>query len=219
MSAELERELKQLRSALRTMARETETRVQTALEAWFAWDVELARSIRVADSAIDQMELNIENECLGILARHQPVASDLRFVMATLRINTSFERIADLARSIAKRVIRLSERGPKVNPPPAAESMGQAVCEMVKNVINSLEKQDVELARFVRRSDSFVDERNKELFDWALAQIETDPENAGGYMTTVLMARTLERIGDLAGNIAEDIMFVVGGSVVRHSPL
>jgi phosphate transport system protein len=165
------------------------------------------------------MELNIENECLGILARHQPVASDLRLVMATLRINTSFERIADLARSIAKRVIRLSERGPKVNPPPAAESMGQAVCEMVKNVITALDKNDVELARYVRRSDSFVDERNKELFDWALNQIEVDSENAGGYMTTVLMARTLERIGDHAGSIAEDIMFIVGGSVVRHSPL
>lgn len=219
MSAELEREIKHLKSALLIMARETESRVQTALEAWFAWDVELARSIRIADNAIDQMELNIENECLGILARHQPVASDLRLVMATLRMNTSFERIADLARSIAKRVIRLSERGPKVNPPASAESMGQAVCEMVKNVITALEKNDVELARYVRRSDAFVDERNRELFDWALKQIEEHADNAGGYMTTVLMARTLERIGDLAGNIAEDIMFIVGGSVVRHSPL
>jgi phosphate transport system protein len=165
------------------------------------------------------MELDIENRCVGLLVRHQPVASDLRLVMATLRINTSLERIADLARSIAKRVIRLSERGPKVNPPPAAESMGQAVCEMVKNMIEALEKQDVELARFVRRSDAFVDQRNRELFDWALAKIDEDPELAGGYMTTVLMSRTLERIGDLAGNIAEDIIFVVGGSVVRHSPL
>jgi len=219
MSVELIREVKQLESSLRVMARETEARVQTALEAWFAWDVELARSIRVADAAIDQMELDIENKCVGLLVRHQPVASDLRLVMATLRMNTSFERIADLARSIAKRVIRLAERGPKVNPPPAAESMGQAVLEMVKNVIAALDKNDVELARYVRRSDSFVDERNKELFDWALKQIEEDPENAGGYMTTVLMARTLERIGDHAGNIAEDIMFIVGGSVVRHSPL
>ncbi|MFU8828763.1 MAG: phosphate signaling complex protein PhoU [Phycisphaerales bacterium] len=219
MSTELVREVKELESALLTMARETETRVQTALESWFAWDVELARSIRAADSAIDQMELDIENRCVGLLVRHQPVASDLRLVMATLRINTSLERIADLARSIAKRVIRLSERGPKVNPPPAAESMGQAVCEMVKNMIDALEKQDVELARFVRRSDAFVDQRNRELFDWALAKIDEDPEHAGGYMTTVLMSRTLERIGDLAGNIAEDIIFVVGGSVVRHSPL
>ncbi|MCA9293615.1 MAG: phosphate signaling complex protein PhoU [Phycisphaerales bacterium] len=218
MTLELDRELATLRAALRAMAESAQTRLATALEAWMTWDIDLAQSIRTADDEIDQLEVNIENECMAILAKHSPVASDLRYVVAALRINTSFERIADLARSVAKRVIRLDRDDQHPTPPQALETMGEAVKEMLSNTMRALENRDVELARFVRKSDAFVDDRNREVFEWVAESTHKEPARAEAFISVLMIARSLERIGDICANIAEDIMFAVGGSIVRHTP-
>lgn len=218
MTLELDRELATLRSALRAMAESAQTRVSTAIEAWMTWDIDLAQSIRSADDEIDRLEVNIESECMAILARHSPVASDLRYVVAALRINTAYERIADLARSIAKRVIRLDRNHDHPKPPAAIETMAEATREMLGNVTRALETRDVELARFVRKSDSFVDERNREVFEWVAESCHREPTRAESFISVLMIARSLERIGDICASIAEDIMFAVGGAIVRHTP-
>lgn len=218
MTAELERELATLRSAIRAMAESAETRVATAIEAWLTWDIDLAQSIRSADDEVDRLEVNIESECMAILAKHSPVASDLRYVVAALRINTAFERIADLARSIAKRVIRLDNYDDHPKPPAALELMADAVKETLTNTTRALENRDVELARYVRKSDQYIDERNREVFEWVADSVQAEPKRTEAFISVLMIARSLERIGDICANIAEDIMFAVGGAIVRHTP-
>lgn len=219
MSATLIRDIDELSDRLRVMGQCAELRVQTALEAWWTWDTDLAAAIKAADDEIDRMDINIDSECVRIIAQHQPVASDLRLILATMRINTSLERMADLARSIAKRVLRLSENGPKVDPPETAKTMGDAVLEMVSGCMKAYAERDIELARYVRKSDIFVDQRNRELYTWAMESAAEQPALARGFVETLTMTRTLERIGDLSANIAEDVIFAVGGSIVRHTPI
>jgi phosphate transport system protein len=253
--SELTREIQQLEAALSYMGAAVETRVATALEAWFSWDADLARSIRQADDEIDRMDVEIEERCMQILALHQPVASDLRTVLAVLRIVTNLERGADLARSIAKRVIKLSNTpastqppaeplsahedtehpdthepltastpsprpgSARVEPPDVVLTMGEGVVEMLREAMLAFDKGDIERARAVRRRDLHIDELNRTVFRWAVDGTQRDPERTEGYFGTIVMARALERIGDMAANIAEDIIFAVGGSVVRHSPI
>ena len=218
MSLDLDRELATLRAALRAIADAAETRLATAIEAWVRWDIDLAQSIRSADDEVDRLENNIEAECMAILAKHSPVASDLRYVVAALRINTSYERVADLARSVAKRVIKIDRADDRPTPPAALETMAEAVREMLRNATRALENRDVELARYVRKSDAFVDQRNREVFEWVAESIQREPTRTEAFISVLMIARALERIGDIAANIAEDITFAVGGSIVRHTP-
>jgi phosphate transport system protein len=230
VSVELRREIQQIEASVAAMARAVETRVQTALEAWASWDADLASSIRQADDEIDRMDIEIEERCVTVLALHQPVASDLRTVLAILRIVTSLERAADLARSIAKRVLKLtahdkrgrpdaSRRFMAIDPPEAVIKMGNGALKMIRDTMRALENDDVELARSVRRQDPEIDEANRAVFRWAVEGVQKDPAAAEAYFSTIVMARAIERIGDMAANIAEDVIYAVGGSVVRHSPI
>jgi len=268
VSTELKREIDQIEAALTLMAQAVEVRVSTALEAWFAWDEDLARSIRQADDEIDRMDVEIEEHCTQVLALHQPVASDLRFVLAALRIVTNLERAADLARSIAKRVIKLGNlpvgstgdeamppggaeagsgsegsaiesadgghdrgmrngsstsgsggRSVRVDPPESVKQMGEGVLRMLHEVMLAFHNEDIEGARAVRRRDLHIDQLNRDVFRWAVEGTQRDPERTEGYFGTIVMARALERIGDTCANVAEDVIFAVGGSVVRHSPI
>jgi len=219
MPEELTREIDQLRAAVTAMGQAAEARVHTAVEAWLAWDADLAASIRAADDEVDRMDVDIEERCMHILACHQPVASDLRTVMTALRMITSLERTADLARSIAKRVIKLHATDHQTDPPRSIADMGETVASMLADAMRAFEKRDIELARTVRRRDALVDRLNREIFAWAVEQTERDPARTKGYFGTIVMARALERIGDMAANIAEDTIFATGGSVVRHAPI
>lgn len=219
MPEELKREIDQLRAAIEAMGHAAENRVHTAMEAWLAWDADLARSIRAADDEIDRMDVDIEERCMHVLARHQPVASDLRVVMTTLRMITALERTADLARSIAKRIIKLHATDQQTDPPRNVVEMGDTVASMLADCLRAFRDGDIELARDVRRRDAIVDRHNRDIFAWAVEQTEQDPARTKGYFGTIVMARALERIGDMAANIAEDTIFATGGSVVRHAPI
>ncbi len=219
MPDELQRELRSIRHALEAMAHASEARVATCLEAWLNADTDLACSICNADDEIDRMDVDIEERCIRLIACHQPVATDLRHVIATLRIITSLERTADLARSISKRVIKLNAAATFAQPPDVVVTMGAGVTEMLEATTRALDTEDIELARTVRRKDRFVDQCNRDIFAWAIEQSESDPSKVEGHFGTIVMARNLERIGDMAANIAEDVIFAIGGSVVRHAPI
>ncbi len=210
-------EMNALRASLNRMANQVETRVQATLDAWLNHQSDLADSVRHADDEIDQLELDLEAQCMEIMVRQQPVARDMRFLIASLRIIHALERMADLARSISKRVMKL-ERGESVVPPPVAQPMAQTVRGMTRDLIVALRDLDVETAAKIRLTDRAVDRYNKDVFRWAAERVGADPDGAEDYLNTLILCRNLERIGDLAANAAEDIIFAVEGDVVRHTP-
>lgn len=211
----IEQELVAIRRAVLSMGASTEMRVNNAFDAFLSHNASLARSVRAGDSEIDEMELSLEAECVKLLALQQPVARDLRVILAVMRINTTLERMADLARSIAKRTIKLSKVR-AIDYPEDARAMCNAVRRMVSDVIKAFADNDRTLADRVRSADKYVDERNRELFAWAAQHSASDSDNAIAYIHALVAIRAIERIGDLAANISEEILFALDGDVVRH---
>ncbi len=215
MTEELSNELARLRRDLLAMARSVAQRTRTAFDAARTGDVDLAMKVRKGDRAIDLMELDIDSECLRILALHTPVASDLRYVLAVLRIDQGLEHIADHAKKIAKRVIDLKDQ-PPINTPAFLETMARAAQRMLDNTIEALAQEDVSLARQVLVEDDIVDQRNREAFLWAIKSLAEQGHEPRAILDIQSIARSIERIGDYCSSIAEDLIFAVDGSVVRH---
>lgn len=217
MSQELELELVRLRRELLIMSASTEARVSESFQSLLDRDYKLADHVRTSDDEIDKMEVDIESACLRILALFQPLASDLRFVLAAMRINTALERMADLARSVAKRAMKLAER-PPITIPVELREMADSTRKGVGDVMLALSQQDAELAKQVRRNDHLIDAKNRELYAWVIREIPGHVDQVQPILDMLLAARTIERIGDTASQIAEDVIFMVGGSIVRHTP-
>jgi phosphate transport system protein len=216
MGIALVTELVEVRRMILTMAAAVEQQVDRALRALQTKDIALAREVRDGDAEINQVELDIENECLRIFALTHPVAGDLRFVMAVLRMNSNLERIGDKAKSIAKRVIDLTDCAPLPMPPGISE-MAREARVMLGNALTALANEDADLARNVRRSDDLVDDMQRKVFTWAHLEIPRHVETTQAVIDVLSIARALERIADLSTNIAEDVIFLVEGSVVRHT--
>lgn len=195
-----------------------ESRVAQSFEALLDRKLSVAREVRSGDDEMDKMEVDIESECLRILALDAPVASDLRFVLASMRINSSLERIADMARAVAKKAIKL-EKLPHVDYPPCVRDMADLVLLMVREACKALAEDSLELATAVRRRDNQVDQKNKEFFGWVVAELAGGSANVEAVIHMLIVGRTIERIGDLAVTIAEDVIFAVGGEIVRHTPV
>ncbi|TVQ30167.1 MAG: phosphate transport system regulatory protein PhoU [Phycisphaeraceae bacterium] len=218
MTEKTQMDLMHLRRALLTMGASTESRVNRAFEALFTQNVELARNVRESDDEIDKMELDVENECIEILALDQPLANDLRFVLTSMRIGASLERIADLARTVAKGVIKVGTE-PPTQYPDSLREMAKMAQSMVGDVLRALSDNDVKLAEDVHRRDDFVDQKNKEFFAWVVRTISEEEHDVRVMIRILLIGRTIERLADIAGNIAEDVIYCVRGSVVRHSEI
>ncbi|MHC4990335.1 MAG: phosphate signaling complex protein PhoU [Planctomycetota bacterium] len=216
MPANLQVEVTDLRRAILTMAASVEQRVARAVRSLTERDHELAQGVRTGDPEIDRMEVDIESECLRILALIQPVARDLRFVMAVLRMNTDLERTGDLAKGIAKRVLDL-ETLPPTAVPSILPDMASAALQMFRDAVTALANEDVDLCRRIRHADDTVDEKLRELLAWAQQEMPRKPEAARAVIDVLSVARKLERIGDMATNIAEDVVFAVEGSIIRHT--
>jgi phosphate transport system protein len=212
----LSEELISLRRAILTMAAEVDQRVEKAIDAMLNHNQAAAWEVRRGDDAIDRMELNIEEECLQCLALAQPVAKDLRFILAIMRINSELERIGDMALSISKRALDLDRHVP-IAMPLSLVSMAEETRRMFSNAISALADNDAELALAIRRADSRVDELQKEVFTWVQMEIRREVESTEAAIDVLSVARKLERIADLCTNIAEDIIFLIEGTVVRHS--
>ena len=215
MARHIEHQIAQLKNSILqfgTIVEESISRSNTAL---FKQDVELAQKVIADDTEIDRLEVELEEECLKVLALYQPVAADLRFVVAVLKINNDLERIGDLASNIAKTVSQLTITGP-LELPEEISSMAKQVEEMVKNSLDAVVKANPDLARQVRKADDIVDAGRHTVRKLVIQQIKKDPEKVEGLLQINSISKHLERIADMATNIAEDVIYMVEGEIVRH---
>jgi phosphate transport system protein len=212
-----ERDLARLQAGLLAMAGDVEAALHKAIRALHDRDAGLARQVIEGDSAIDQEENQVEEECLKCLALHQPVAVDLRLIVAALKINTDLERMADLAEDIAERVLHLAKL-PPIAVPENLQRMTDLTTTMVRQSLEAFINLDVRLARLVCRMDDEVDRHNNQGIKALVAAMQRSPEMVESGLSLFSATRHLERIADHATNIAEDVIYLVEGEIVRHRP-
>ncbi len=215
MSVHLQKDINSVKNKLLTLSAEVEETVYDAVRALSSRDEKLAAEIIERDNEIDLMEVEVEEDCLKILALHQPVAIDLRYIVAILKINNDLERVGDLASNIAQRALEL-KNDPVVEIPVDFSTMTEIVKKMLHSSIDSLIQMDVELAKEVCLLDNEVDDRHKEAFHKISDAIRAHPEYTQTYIRYLSISRYLERIADLATNIAEDVIYLVTGQITRH---
>ncbi len=217
MSKHLERDLTNLQQHILLMAGSVEEAIHLGIRSLRERDGTIAERVIAGDSAIDQEENHVENACLKMLALHQPVAVDLRRIIAALKINTDLERMADLAVHIAERAAALA-RLPPVAVPVQVQHMADLTMAMVRQSLDAFVNLDPCLARRVIRLDDEVDRYNREIIDLLLRDMQKSPEAISSGVSLFSAVRHLERIADHATNIAEDVVYLVEGEIVRHCP-
>ena len=168
------------------------------------------------EARINDLEVDIEEECLKILALHQPVAIDLRFIVVVMKVTNDLERMGDQAVNISHRVQALTEQSP-IQAKLPMEEMGEAVQKMVIGSLDCLVNQDVEHARAVVDMDDIVDDLHAGNYSTLRAAVLENPESVGAAMSYATISSNLERMGDLCTNIAEEVMFMIDGTIVRHT--
>ncbi len=215
MTRHLQRELEKLQRRLLALSAIVEDTVRKAVRALEQQDTELAWSVIRTDLDIDQAEVDLEEECLKLLALYQPVASDLRLVVAVLKINSDLERIGDLAVNIAERAVFLAGQH-AVQSDFDFEGMARKAQQMVKMALDSLVNQDSSLARQVLAMDDEVDAMNRQMYEQVREGIRRHPEQLEAHTHLLSASRHVERIADHATNIAEDVVYMVEGQIIRH---
>ena len=218
MERHFDQELKELNKEILKMGALAEESIYKSIEALKNRDKELAKSVIAGDVNIDKLELEIDEKCVDLIVRHQPMAKDLRFITTGMKINAELERIADIAVDIAQRTLELLDK-PLLKPLVDTPKLTTIAQNMVKMAIDSFVKGDIELAKRVLESDTEADQlRNliqKELVEDYMVK---DSKTAPRAVQLLLIARFLERICDHTTNIAEDVFYMVQAEVVRHHP-
>jgi phosphate transport system protein len=217
MSKHWERDLDNLQRHLMALATSVEEAIFKGTRALQERDAALARAVVEGDSAIDQEENYVENECLKMLALHQPVAIDLRRIIAALKINTDLERMADLAVNIAERAITLAGL-PRIAVPDKLQAMTDLTTSMVRQSLDAFVMLNADQARQVIRFDDEVDRYNREIIAELIGHMQESPEQVPVCMSFFSAVRQLERIADHATNIAEDVVYLIEGEIIRHHP-
>lgn len=217
MSVHLQRDLDRLKREILTLGEMVESATNNAMLALNNRLPELAESVIEAENAIDVKEVLIEEACLKILALHQPVAIDLRFIVLVLKVNNDLERMGDFAANVAARAISLSNEAPIPFPTDFSQTMPSRIRTMVHNSLDALVKLDVVLAREVIEMDNKVDAINRQMYVELQTLMESDSSTIKRAIELLSTSRYLERIADLATNIAEEVVFLVEGEVIRHS--
>lgn len=212
---QLKKEINRLKRDILSLSAVVEENVRKAVVSVGRRDAALALEVITSDKEIDEMEVELEEECLKILALHQPVAADLRFIVAVLKINNDLERIGDLAVNIAKRSRALA-KGPVVDAPVTLGEMMEKARSMLHRSLDALVDTDPAMAKEVLVLDDDVDEMHKSIYEEVRGKIEARPETAGQLIQFLTVSRNLERIGDQATNIAEDVIYLTEGKIIRH---
>jgi phosphate transport system protein len=216
MSLHLQRDLNDLKRDILHLGSLVETSIGNASVALKDRRPELADIVFANEVLINEKEVDIEESCLKILALHQPVATDLRFIVVVLKVNNDLERIGDLAENLTERAVYLSERDALAAPTTKINDMFIIIRSMLKDSLDSLVKLDVGLARKVIAQDDSVDEINREMYDDFRALVAVNGSVVEQATSLLSCSRYLERIADLATNICEEVLFMVEGEVVRH---
>ncbi|MEE9367485.1 MAG: phosphate signaling complex protein PhoU [Pontiella sp.] len=215
MARRLEKELERLKKMIYSLGARVDEALELAVKSILEKDSDLGMRVINDDRLIDEFEVEVEEECLKVLALHQPVAIDLRFIIAVLKLNSDLERIGDLAADISKNGISIA-RLPKPKVPIDLHQMSYLVKSIVRKSLDALINIDAYLARDVIRDDDEINAMKTEMKAEILKAIEREPEHAEALITLLVIANRLERIGDHATNIAEDVIYMVEAEIVRH---
>lgn len=215
MSKRIQREIEKLKQKILALGALVEERVNLAVKALEERNARMAQGVIESDPEIDQLEVDLEEECLKILALYQPVAIDLRFIIAVLKINNDLERIGDLAVDIAERAAFLATQE-KLEEPLDFPAMVEKTKAMLRKSLDALVNQDAKTALEVCASDDEVDEMNRQMYRKIESAILKYPEQIDAYIHLLSASRHLERIADHATNIAEDVIYMITGDIVRH---
>ena len=210
-----QREIDNLKKLVLSLGAVVEEQIMRSMLALERRDANLAEEVVTRDKEIDSLEIAIEEECLKILALYQPVAKELRFVVAVLKMNNDLERMGDLAVGIAKRAKYLSKKE-KIDLIPELKIIAGKVQTMVKKSLDSLVNTDVILAKEVLEADDEVDALNKQMLKRTINAMEKMPDKVKDYFSIRAVSKNLERIADSATNIAEDVVYLCTGEIIRH---
>jgi phosphate transport system protein len=217
MAKHLQRDLDRLQRDIFSLASSVEEAIHKAIRALQERSADLAHEVIDGDNQIDMEENHIEEECLKLLALHQPVAVDLRRIAAALKINTDLERMADLAEDIAERALYLAQL-PHISVPAKLQRMTDLTTSMVRQALDAFVNLDARLARLVCRLDDQVDRLNNEIIEELIAVMQKSPDMVEPGLSLFSATRHLERIADHATNVAEDVVYLAEGEIVRHRP-
>ncbi len=215
MAKHLEKELERLKKLVYTLSARVDENVELAVKSFQENNVELAQKVIDDDTVVDGLEVEVEEECLKALALYQPVAIDLRFIIAVMKLTSDLERIGDLAADIAKNGIAISQAAkPKI--PLDLHQMSYLVKTIVRKSLDALINIDVYLAREVIKDDDEINAMKAEMKSEIIDALQREPEHAESLITLLAVTHRLERIGDHASNIAEDVIYMVEAEIVRH---
>lgn len=215
MRIKFQQKLDELKERLLVMAGLVEQAIQRATESYSSRDMDLCELVGLSEPAINRMEREIDQLALDLLAMEQPMAVDLRFILAVIRINADLERVGDQAVNIANRVKDLGTM-PSRDIPVDIPQLAQLAGAMIRKALQSFIEADPDMAKSVLLLDDQVDELNRDAFRTLSALIQRQPERTAEALNALVISRNLERVGDHATNIAEDVIFWVSGADVRH---
>ena len=215
MERQLDVELNDLKKKLLLMGGLVEAQLQDVLQALTGRNSDLAIRVIGNDLPIDRLDLEIDEACLRLLALHHPTAGDLRYITTTMKISTELERMSDLAENIAERAIELNEE-PQLKPYLDIPRMAEWTIQMVKECLDAFVNRDAELARKVCRNDAFVNDLTEQLFRELVSFMLEDSKTITRAARLTFIGKYYERIADHATNIAELVVYLVEGKIIRH---
>lgn len=209
-------ELKDLKARLLQMGGLVEDQIQGSLRALVERDTALARQVIENDHRVNALDVEVDENCLSLLALQQPTARDLRFITTAMKISTELERMSDLAENICERAIELNDE-PQLKPYIDIPRMANAALEMVRDALDAFVASDAGLAREVCASDDFIDDLTGQLFRELLSFMIENPQTITRAIRITFIAKYLERIADHATNVAELVVYMVEGKIIRHT--
>ena len=215
MPQHIRREIENLKKLILDLSAMVEENLYNAVHSIGKRDSSIANKTIEADFEVNEMEIDIEEECLKVLALYQPVAADLRYIVMLMKINADLERISDLSRNIAERSLHLVNRE-KVEIPFDFSEMAETTMWMLKKSMDAFVNQDLELAQTVTSKDDEVDEINRRMYDVVKTDVRKNLQNLDQLVDLLCISRNIERIADHSVNIAEDVIYMIDGKIVRH---
>ncbi len=218
MNVRLTKEIDKLKKNILSLGAQVEEQLHMAIKALVSLDTDVSKKVIEKDAEIDRLEVELEEDCLKILALHQPVAIDLRFIIAVLKINNDLERIGDLTTNIAQRTIECAKKS-KTEIPFDFPTMAEKVKLMVRNSLDSLVNLNAETAKEVCGADNEVDAMHRKMYNQFEKAVKANPNKVESLTLMLGVSRFLERIADHATNIAEDVIYTIEGDIVRHGKL
>ena len=214
MTRFFERELERLKKDFLALSGEVEVNFNNAVQAVLNRDKEMAKAVIKKDAEIDQSEVDLEESCLKLLTLYQPFARDLRYIVAVLKINNDLERVGDLAVNMSKRASSFSHYS--VALPEELGQMANKASLMLADALDAFSREDVELAKVVLHSDDEVDALNTQIYKWVKKELKEPDDDVRFLIHVLTVSRQIERMADHVTNIAEDTIYYLEGSIVRH---